>query len=121
MPKADKSDRVDPQIALKNAADLLAHDPRLAEEQAQEILKVYPDTIDAKRLLASAYRLQKMPQRGLDALAPLLAEHNDSPDFLHEIALCQGGVRRGDEAIASLRKAVAIDPTHKAAWDSLGH
>ena len=36
MSKASKSDRVDPEIALKNAADLLAHDPRLAEEQVLE-------------------------------------------------------------------------------------
>ncbi|MCH8073874.1 MAG: sulfotransferase [Proteobacteria bacterium] len=121
MPKADKSDRADLQVALKNAADLLAHDPQLAEEQAQEILKVYPDTVAAKRTLASAYRLQKMPQKGLDVLAPLLAEHNDSPDFLHEIALCQGGVGRGDDAITTLRKAVTIDPKHAAAWQSLGH
>ena len=121
MSIASKSDRVDPQIALKNAADLLAHDPRLAEEQAQEILKVYPDTVAAIRTLASAYRLQKMPQKGLDVLAPLIAEHSDSPDFLHEIALCQGGVGQGDEAIEALQKAVTIDPTHKAAWDSLGH
>jgi hypothetical protein len=99
MPKADKSDRVDPQIALGNAADLLAHDPRLAEEQALEILKVYPDTVAAKQILASAFLLQKMPQKGLDVLAPHLAGQSDSPDFLHDIARCLGGVGRGDEAI----------------------
>ena len=121
MSMADRTDRGDLQVALKNAADLLAHDPQLAEEQANEILKIYPETVDAKRLLATAYRLQKMPQKGLDVLAPLLAGHADSADFLHEIALCQSGVGRGDEAIKALRKAVTIDPKHKAAWDSLGH
>ena len=121
MSIAEKTDRGSLETALKNAADLLAHDSQLAAEQAQEILKVYPDTVEAKRILASAYRLQKMPQKGLDVLAPLLAGHNDSPDFLHEIAQCQGGVGRGDEAIEALRKAVTIDPKHKAAWNSLGH
>ena len=121
MSMADKSDRADLQVALKNATDLLAHDPRLAEEQAQEILKVYPDTVEAKRILASAFRLQKMPQKGLDVLAPLLDGHTDSPDFLHEIAQCQGGVGRGDDAITTLRNAVTIDPKHAAAWQSLGH
>ena len=119
--KTDRTDRGSVEVALKNAADLLAHDPQLAEQQAQEILKVYPDTVEAKRTLASAYRLQKMPQKGLDVLAPLRAKHADSPDFLHEIALCQGGIGRGDEAVEALRKAVTIDPKHKAAWDSLGH
>jgi tetratricopeptide (TPR) repeat protein len=118
---ADKTDRGDLQIALKNAADLLAHDPQLAEEQAHEILKVYPDTVGGKRVLATAYRLQKMPQKGLDVLTPLLGGHTDSPDFLHEIAQCQGGVGRGDDAIRSLQRAVTIDPKHAAAWQSLGH
>jgi hypothetical protein len=68
---ANRTDSGDLQTALKNAADLLAHDPRLAEEQVHEILKVYPDTLKAKRILASAYRLQRMPQKGLDVLAPL--------------------------------------------------
>jgi len=121
MSMADKTDRGDLQIALRNATDLLAHDPRLAEEQAHEILKVYPETVEAKRILANAFRLQKMPQKGLDVLAPLLAGHTDSPGFLHEIAQCQGGVGRGDEAIRALRKAVTIDPKHTAAWQSLGH
>jgi len=121
MSMANRTDRGDRQIALKNAADLLTHDPQLAEEQAHEILKVYPDTVEAKRILATAYRLQKMPQKGLDVLAPLLAGHADSPDLLHEIAQCQGGVGRGDEAISALRKAVTIDPKHAAAWLSLGH
>jgi tetratricopeptide (TPR) repeat protein len=121
MSTAERTDRGDLQVALKNATDLLAHDPRLAQEQAQEILKVYPETVDAKRILATAFRLQKMPQKGLDVLAPLLAGNADSADFLHEIALCQGGVGRGEDAIESLRKALEIDPKHKESWDSLGH
>jgi hypothetical protein len=61
---ADNTDRGDLQAALRNATDLLDHDPKLAEQQAQEILSVYPDTVEAKRILATAYRLQKMPQIG---------------------------------------------------------
>jgi tetratricopeptide (TPR) repeat protein len=117
----DSNNSGDLLTALKNAADLLAHDPRLAAEQAHEILKVYPDTVKAKRILATAFRLQKMPQKGLDVLTPLLAGQADSPGFLHEIARCYGGVGRGDDAIKALRKAVTIDPKHAAAWQSLGH
>jgi len=121
MSLADRTNKGDLQIAIKNAADLLAHDPQLAEEQAHEILKVYPEAIEAKRILASAFRLQKMPQKGLDVLEPLLAGQTDSPDFLHEIAQCQGGVGRGDDAISTLRSAIKIDPKYAAAWQSLGH
>lgn len=121
MSIASKIDNGDLQTALKNATRLLRHDPLLAEEQVHEILKVYPDTIEAKRILATAFRLQKMPKKGLDVLAPLHAWHIDSPSFLHEIAQCLGGVGRGDEAIKALRRAVTLDPKHAPAWQSLGH
>ena len=111
----------DLQTALKNAADLLAHDPRLAEEQSNEILKVYPGTPEAKRILASAYRLQRKPKKALDVLTPLLAEHRDSPGFLHEMAQCLGAVGRGDEAIKTLRRAIGINEKHAPSWLSLGH
>ena len=121
MSMISTTDKASLDIALGNAADLLAHDPQLAAEQAHEILQVYSDSIEAKTILAAAFRLQKLPQQGLDILMPLLAGHSDSPDFLHEIGRCQGAVGRGDEAIATLRQAIAIDPKHAAAWQSLGH
>lgn len=121
MSVASRSDRASLEVALRNATGLLSHDPRLAEEQALEILKVYPDTDSAKRVLASAYRLQKAPQKGLDVLSPLVAAQPDSSDLLTEFAQCLGGVGRGDEAIRTLRNAVGIDPKNRAAWDSLGH
>ncbi len=64
MPISNKNDNGDLQTALKNAVDLLAHDPGLAQEQAQEILKVYPDTPKAKRILASAFACKKCPKKG---------------------------------------------------------
>ena len=117
----NKTDNGDLQTALKNATDLLAHDPRLAQEQVEEILKVYPDTPKAKRILAYAYRLQSMPQKGLDVLTPLAAEYRDSPDFLHEMAQCLGAVGRGDDAVNALRRAVSLDPGHAPSWQTLGH
>jgi len=121
MSMADKTEQGDLQTALKNASDLLAHDPRLAQEQVFEILQVYPDTPKAKRLLAASYRLQGLPQQGLDVLAPLLDGLGDSPGFLHEIGQCLGGVGQGDEAIKVLRKAVTVNPNYAPAWQSLGH
>jgi len=121
MSVVNKTANGDLQTALKNAADLLAHDPRLAQEQAHEILKVYPESPKAKRILASAYRLQTMPKKGLDVLAPLLAEHRDSPGFLHEFAQCLGAVGRGDEAISTLHRAIKVNPKHAPSWQSLGH
>jgi tetratricopeptide (TPR) repeat protein len=121
MAQTEKIQTEDLQIALRHAAGLLAHDPRLAGEQAAEILKVYPDAAEARRVLAAAFRLQRMPQKGLDLLEPLLPAHSDSPGFLQEMAQCLGGVGRGHEAIDLLRKAVRINPDHAPSWQTLGH
>ena len=121
MSNTTRTENGDLQTALKHAVDLLSHDPRLAQEQAQEILKVYPDTLKAKRVLAAAYRVQKMPKKGLDVLTPLLAEHRDSPEFLHEIAQCYGAAGRGEDALNTLRRAIALSPQHAPSWQSLGH
>jgi len=118
---ATQDERGDLRTALKNAADLLAHDPALAEQQVNEILRVYPETVEAKRILAACYRLQRKPLKGLDTLQPLLPAHSQSPGFLYEYALCLGDAGRGSEAIDALRRAVAIDPKHATCWLALGH
>lgn len=121
MSKTNDNKQGDLQTALGHAQELLKRDAGLAQQQAEEILKVYPDTTKAKRILASALRLQRQPQRGIEILAPMLAEFRDSPDFLHEIAQCYGAVGRGDDAIEALQRAVSLDPGHALAWQSLGH
>jgi tetratricopeptide (TPR) repeat protein len=121
MTITDQIAKGDLQTALGHAVALLRRDPALAREQAEEILRVYPDTPKAKRILASALRMQKQPLRALEILTPLLAVFRDSPEFLHEIAQCYGAVGRGDEAIETLRRAVTLDPKHAPAWQSLGH
>ena len=121
MSTSNKIEKGDLQTALGHAVSLLNRDPALAQEQATEILKVYPDTLKAKRILASAYRMQKQPQKGLDILTAMAGDFLDSPDFLHEIAQCYGAVGRGDDAIKALRRAVSLDPKHALSWQSLGH
>ena len=121
MSKTNDINQGDLQTALGHAQELLKRDAGLAQQQTEEILKVYPDTTKAKRILASALRLQRRPQQGLDILASLLAEFRDSPDFLHEIAQCYGAVGRGDDAIEALQRAVLLDARHALSWQSLGH
>jgi len=121
MTITDESSKGDLQTALGHAVELLRRDPALARKQAEEILSVYPDTPRAKRILASALRMQKQPQSALGILSPMLAVFRDSPEFLHEIAQCYGAVGRGDDAIEALRRAVTLDPKHAPSWQSLGH
>jgi hypothetical protein len=46
-------------IALRHAGSLLASDPALAEQQALEILKPYPNDVNGLTLLGTALRLQR--------------------------------------------------------------
>lgn len=115
-----QSERADLQTALNHAEGLLAQDPRLARQQAEEILKVHPDSEPAKRIMASAFRRQGDAAASLAVLAPLAQRNADSPSFLFEYGRSLGAVGRGAEAIAALRKALRLDPGHAVAWRALG-
>jgi len=117
---SQKEPRADLKTALEHATQLLNHDPRLAEQQAEEILKVYPGTEAAQRLMAAACRLQGDPARSLALLEPMAWRFSDSPSFLYEYGQTLGAVGRGAEAIKALRKAVHLEPGHAAAWRALG-
>jgi len=110
----------DVHTAISHAARLLRRDPSLAEQQAVEILRVYPDLAAARQILGTSYRLQGDPEKALSVLGPLADIHPDSADLLHELGLALGATGRGEEAIAVLRKAVQINPRHSGAWRSLG-
>ncbi len=110
----------DLKFALKRAAKLLQENPRLAEHQAGEILKVFPNTDPAKRILAAAFRLQGKPADSLAVLERMLARNFDSPSFLYEYGQSLGAVGQGDKAIDALRKSVRLDPKHAGAWRALG-
>ncbi len=110
----------DIRTALKHATVLLHQDPRLAEQQATEILKVYSGNEPAMRILAAALRRQGKPRKSLAVLEPLAARNCDSPSFLFEYGQSLGAVGQGDKAIAALRKSVRLDPKHAAAWRALG-
>jgi tetratricopeptide (TPR) repeat protein len=112
--------RADLQTALTHAEQLLRHDPAAAAEQAEEILKVAPGSEAAQRLLASACRLRRDPQRSLKLLEPLAKRYKDSPTFLHEYGQTLAAVGRGEEAARILRRAVELEPAFAAAWRSLG-
>ena len=58
-------------VALAHAARLLERDPRLAAQQAGEILKVVPGHPRARLVLGAAQRIAGDTQAALDVLEPL--------------------------------------------------
>jgi tetratricopeptide (TPR) repeat protein len=120
LTKTQDSSTQDLKVALTHAEHLLSQNPMFAAEQAQEILKVYPSSEVAIRILANAFRLQANPEGSLELLTPLAGRNAASPSFLYEYGLTLGALGRGSQAIEALQKAVNLEPGHASAWRALG-
>jgi tetratricopeptide (TPR) repeat protein len=107
-------------VALAHAENLLASAPRLAAEQAREILGTVPGHPAATLLLGMAHRRSGDPARALEVLRPLVAAQPRSGAAHRELGLALGDAGQGEEAVAVLRKAVSLQPTMADAWRALG-
>ena len=105
--------------ALAHAALLLETRPLLSAHQAQEILRVLPGHPTARLLLARA----KLRLDAVEDALPLL-EALDAAQPGVAIAQCELGLTlrrlgRSGEAVASLNRAVALQPDLAPAWLAL--
>ncbi len=107
-------------VALGRAAQLIASDPTLAIEQANEILKVVPGQAAATLILGAANRAAGKLTMALAVLEPLSRAHPAWAGAHYERALALGLVGERDRAIAALRRAVELKPGHGDAWRALG-
>jgi tetratricopeptide (TPR) repeat protein len=108
------------QVALGNAARLLASQPRLAAEQAAAILEVVPGQRDATLLLGVARRSCGDVESARLTLQQLCQGHPDWALAHYEFAVTLGRAGQGDAAIAALRHAVKLNPDMPNAWRVLG-
>ncbi|MCF8474071.1 MAG: sulfotransferase [Emcibacter sp.] len=110
----------DARTALQHAASLLQKNPKLAEQQALEILKVMPSLDPARHILGAAYRFQGLLPEALNIMEPLAIKLPTAAPILHELSLCLSAAGRGHEAIITLQKVVELNPKNAEAWRSLG-
>jgi Flp pilus assembly protein TadD len=108
------------EAALARTDSLLKVDPRLAAEQALEILKAVPGYAPAQLLLAAARRLTGDPAAALGLIEPLLGEQPKWIAAHFEHGLTLAAVGRGDDAIKALQRTVELKPDHVEAWRVLG-
>jgi predicted Zn-dependent protease len=107
-------------VALGHAARLLERDPRLAVEQADEILKAVPGHPHARLILGAAHRRTGQTQSAIEVLAPLAREQQHSVPAHLELAIALGEGGRATDAIAALRRALQLKPDSVDAWRLLG-
>ena len=108
------------ETALRHTARLLESDPQLAAQQATEVLRVAPNHPLALAYLGAARRAAGDLDAALGILAPLAAVHTKWAPAHYELGVTLAGVGRRDEAIAALRRAVALQPDLANAWRALG-
>ena len=108
------------EAAVRNAARLLESDPKLAAEQAAEILKAVPNQPLALLLLGVARRAGGDAAGALQVLQPLAAAHPQWALAHYELALALDRTERSAAAQSALRRAVALKPDMADAWRALG-
>ena len=108
------------ETALRHTARLLHADPKLAAEQAEEVLRIAPNHPVALVYLGAARCAGGDPAGALAVLEPLAAARPGWAPAHHHLALALAAEGRRDEAIASLRRAVALQPDFADAWRALG-
>jgi predicted Zn-dependent protease len=103
-------------VALGHAARLLEKDPRLAVEQADEVLKAVPGHPYARLILGTAHRHAGHTSAALGVLEPLAREQPRAPAVHIELAIALGEAGRATEAISAVRRALQLKPNSVDAW-----
>lgn len=108
------------EIAMEHAAFLLEADPGLAEEQAREILRVFPREARAFVVLAKALR-KRGDAEGAKAAADSAVEIDETFAEAHvERGLALAAVGEGKQAIKAFERALSLEPEFTNAWRALG-
>jgi tetratricopeptide (TPR) repeat protein len=108
------------ETALAHTQRLMTSEPRLAVEQATEILKVAPGHPLATLLLGVAQRRAGDAAASQAVLGPLAQSQPNWAAVHYELGLTLGVRRNGEGAVAALRRAVSLKPEMPDAWRALG-
>jgi tetratricopeptide (TPR) repeat protein len=108
------------ETALAHTQRLMTSEPRLAAEQATEILKVAPGHPLATLLLGVAQRRSGDVAASQAVLEPLAQSQPNWAAAHYELGLTRGARRDGEGAVAALRRAVGLKAEMPDAWRALG-
>jgi len=105
------------QTAVDQAMKLLGADqPERAREQANNILRHYPEEANSSFVVAAADRAAGAHAAAIDSLNALLKRAPDFSLAQQELGFAYADVGEPELAIQSLRKALAIEPKLPACW-----
>lgn len=107
------------ETALNHASQLLGSDPELAGQQATEILSVVGDHPVALMILGISHRLCGRLERAIELLAPLARTQAGMPRVHYEYAMALARTGQVEEAIATLQRALSLNPALPQVWLAL--
>jgi len=107
------------EVALRHANQLLAVDPRLADQQLDEILRVHPKHPNALLLKAAVATRQNNYRLALGLLQPLVRAHMGWADAHAELGLAFRAAGQGDQAVQCFKKSLSIKPHAPKIWLTL--
>ena len=108
------------EVALNHTARLLDRDPKLAAEQATEILKAVPGHPAAALMFGVAQRRTGHSEAALSTLETVARAQPNWAAAQYELGLALIDVARSEAGVASLRRAVGLKPDMIEAWRALG-
>jgi tetratricopeptide (TPR) repeat protein len=108
------------EVALAHAARLLATEPRLAREQAAEILRVVAGHPQALLLLGASHCACGDAAEAIEILDALCRSHPQWAQAQLELGIALERAGRDGDALAALRRAVTLKPELPRAWLALG-
>jgi tetratricopeptide (TPR) repeat protein len=108
------------EVALSHLARLLETKPRLAAEQAEEILKVVPGQPMALLFLGLAKRALGAADEALAILTQLTVAQPSFAAAHYELGVTLRRAGRGESALAYLHRAVSLDAQLATGWLALG-
>jgi tetratricopeptide (TPR) repeat protein len=108
------------ETAIAHAQRLLQTDPKLAAEQAAEILKVAPQYPPAQLLRGVALRTSGDWHAALEVLQRLATQQPNWAAAHYELGVCFADAAQPGAALAAWRRAVALKPALPDAWRAIG-
>jgi len=110
----------DLKTAVKQAMKLLATgESQLAREQADEILRHYPDEVNSQLVVAATLRADGDNAAGLQRLQTLVKRVPDFALAQQELGFAYAEAGQALKAIETLKNAVAIEPKLPGCWKLL--
>ncbi len=119
--KAQKTSSLRLKARMESCKAMLEHfqQPEAAIEMLIGILNAYPNNIEARILLSTAYSSLQRYSDAMDALNTVISKHPNCTEAHHQIGMILSQVGDFEAAIKSFRAALQYTPKHAGSYSAI--